>query len=516
MLEEQLRAVPLFRQLSGERLRAVAALLSLVEHPAGHVIFREGDHADALYLVDTGQVQVGRAGEPLAVLGPGSFVGEIGLLLDEVRTADLVALTPVRLWELRRGGLDQLLRDHGDIALEVSRQLSERLAAATQRLAPRQRAEVVAVWPRDRAWAAGAGWPKLDELMHEISVITGERPALVPAGDAVPDRAAYSVAVLPTEPGRASRSVLRRARYIVCFGEPPEWVTRRHEPSFVLRCDGLMSIDRAARWVTRTAVGLALSSGGSKTVAHLGVLDALRAASVPIDMVAGTSGGAVVAVCLALGQGRERMVRQLRELSELLGVRRWDVNVPPRTGLIKGRRLRDVMDEWFEGKTFADLVLPTVVVATDLASGDEVLIDSGSLADGVRASLSIPGVFDPWVIGGRALIDGAVVNPLAVSVLRDRGAPLVIASNVAGKAELDDGDAAAATNVLQTMMRMISLMERELLKTQTPLADVVIRPRVSANYSFDFSRIDEFIDEGKRAATEALTSVRREQPVLFP
>jgi NTE family protein len=189
-------------------------------------------------------------------------------------------------------------------------------------------------------------------------------------------------------------------------------------------------------------------------------------------------------------------------------VRRWDFNVPPRTGVMKGRRLRDALDRMLEGRTFADLHVPLYVVATDLGSGAEVVLDSGSLADAVRASLGIPGAFDPWRVGDRLLIDGAVVNPMPASVLRDRGLPVVVGSMVAGKR--DDPEAAALAApppIMQTLLRMVNLMERELIERQLPLVDLLIRPQVEATYSFDFTNIEPFIAEGDRAAREALAGV---------
>jgi NTE family protein len=119
----------------------------------------------------------------------------------------------------------------------------------------------------------------------------------------------------------------------------------------------------------------------------------------------------------------------------------------------------------------------------------------------------MPGVFDPWPVNGRLAIDGAIVDPLPTAVVRERGASVVIASNVAGKEADADAALSELPGITQTMLRMINVSERELLTARLPLADVVVRPRVAANYSFDFSRIAEFVAEGERAAVEALDSV---------
>ncbi len=500
MLEKRLRAVPFFSALPGESVRALAASLQAEEHAAGAVVFREGEAADALYLVESGLVEVRRGGEPLAALGPGSFVGELGLLLEAPRSADLVAVTETKLWVLHHDAVTDLLEQHPAIGLEMSREMGRRLVHTNQRMMPPPAATVTAYWGDESG---------LDRLFADVTDVGVGEPLVVRAGDPWPgDGTAQGrlvLAVLPAGRARDARAVLRAATHVVCTRRPPEWVTRRHAASHILRCDTVMSLERAARWITGRAIGLALSSGGSKTVAHLGVVRVLQARGVAIDSISASSGGAMIAAAVAAGISHERRVRFLDEVAELLAVRRWDFNVPPRTGVMKGRKLRDALDRMLEGRTFADLHIPLLIVATDLGTGSEVVLDSGSLADAVRASLSIPGAFDPWRVDGRLLIDGAVVNPMPASVLRDRGLPVVIGSMVAGKR--DDPDAAplaAAPPIMATMLRMVNLMERELIQVQLPLVDLLIRPNVATSNSFDFTNIEPFIAEGERAAAEAL------------
>jgi NTE family protein len=233
----------------------------------------------------------------------------------------------------------------------------------------------------------------------------------------------------------------------------------------------------------------------------------LREAGVTIDAVAGTSGGAMVAAGLAFGMPDDVMLRHARALATSLRFSRFDFNLLPRAALFKGIRLRDQLDEWFEGSRFSQSTIPFWVVATDVTGGAEVVIDSGPVADGVRASLSIPGAMNPWPVSGRMCIDGAVVNPMPASVLRDAGLRVVIGSNVAGQ-ELPTENLAGTPHVLQIMSRMVNSMEREMIKAQVPLVDVLIRPVVGVASSFDFSRIDEFVTEGERAAREKIDEIK--------
>jgi NTE family protein len=147
-------------------------------------------------------------------------------------------------------------------------------------------------------------------------------------------------------------------------------------------------------------------------------------------------------------------------------------------------------------------------VATDVDTGQEVVISDGPVADGLRASMSIPGVFNPWAHGGRHLIDGAVVNPLPASVLRDAGLRFVIGSTVAGQEIPASSGGDRTPHLLQIMSRMIASMEREMIKAQLPLVDLVIRPQVYAASSFDFSQTVAFVAEGERAARAQLVEIK--------
>ena len=528
VLEQQLRSIPFFRNLPAGALEAVAGALQPEHHVRGDVVFRQGDPGETMYLVVSGQVEVlaGADQAPLAALGPGSFVGELALLLGEPRSATLRVVADTWLWALHRTEIDSLLSDHPVIGVELSRELARRLVATNRQLVapPATRFTVVfgpgvadlAAEVHHRAGTARAGvlaLPGVPDVGPLPDGVVGlKRPSLDAdqlagmAGEDV-DGIAHLLVVTPAEENAVGRVAIELAEHIVAFEPVPGWVTRPGRTHAVLRGDGSPeSFERIARWVTGQAVGLALSSGGSKALAHLGVLRVLREAGVVIDAVAGTSGGAIVAAGLAVGLSDDEMLQHVRELAAGLRFRRFDFNLLPRSALFKGARLRHQLDGWLDGRTFADTRIPCWMVATDVAVGAEVVIDRGALADAVRASLSIPGAMNPWLVDGRRCIDGAVVNPMPASVLRDAGLRLVIGSNVAGQ-ELS-AEALTDPHLLQIMGRMLNSMEREMIKAQLPLVDIHIRPRVGPASSFDFSRIDEFILEGERAALDALPEIK--------
>jgi NTE family protein len=528
VLEQQLRSIPFFRNLPVAALEAVAAQLQPEHRVRGDVVFHQGDPGETMYLVMSGQVEVlaGADQAPLAALGPGSFVGELALLLGEPRSASLRVTADSWLWALHRPDLEALLTEHPVIGVELSRELGRRLVATNRQLVAPPTTRFTAVFGEGVAALAAAvqaraGSARVGVLRLPQAKPVGPLPdgvVGVDLGPIDPERLAglagqdiegvvHLLVALPGTEDALGRVAVNQAEHLVSLGPVPGWVGRSGPAGVVLRGDGgRNALERVARWVTGQAVGLALSSGGSKALAHLGVIRVLREAGVVIDAVAGTSGGAMAAVGVALGVSDAEMLRHAQELAAGLTFRRFDFNLLPRSALFKGVRLHRQMERWTENKTFADTEIPCWLVATDVAGGAEVVIDRGPLADGVRASLSIPGAMNPWLLGGRRCIDGAVVNPMPASVLRDAGLRLVIGSNVAGQELSSEG--LLDPHLLQIMGRMLNSMEREMIKAQLPLVDVLIRPRVGPASSFDFNRMDEFILEGERAAREMLPEIK--------
>jgi NTE family protein len=241
----------------------------------------------------------------------------------------------------------------------------------------------------------------------------------------------------------------------------------------------------------------------------------LRQAGIPIDIIAGSSGGALFGALIAAGWSDQKLVDLARKLGSFNTFPNWDINLPPWYGLIKGRRARDLIDGWLEGRHFSDLEIPLYVVATDIGTGQEVIFDSGPVADAVRASIGIPIVAAPWRNGDTFLIDGAVVNPLPASVLRHPPNGSVPADIVIGSSVVHTPDDPyqpkfeKTPHLLQVISRMISSMEKELIKTQLSQVDVTIHPQVFVDHALDFDHADTLIALGEEAARAQLAECQR-------
>jgi len=178
-------------------------------------------------------------------------------------------------------------------------------------------------------------------------------------------------------------------------------------------------------------VGLALGSGGARGWAHLGVLKALSERRIRVDAIAGASIGALVGGFAAAGQVPV-LEQLLREMDLKRVIYLFAGKTLPRSGLVDGRKIVELIRHHVGSTEIRDLVIPFCAVATDLGTGDEVVMNKGDVVTAIRASISIPGVFTPVKHDGRYLVDGGLVNPLPVSCLRRMGCERIIAVNLHG------------------------------------------------------------------------------------
>ncbi|MCH6587979.1 MAG: patatin-like phospholipase family protein [Proteobacteria bacterium] len=303
----------------------------------------------------------------------------------------------------------------------------------------------------------------------------------------------------------------------------------------------------------RPKIGLALGSGVARGWAHLGVLRALERYGFGPDVVAGTSIGAMVGGAYLAGHA-ETLEDWARALNKVRIISYLDFRVRS-GGMIGGRHLVQAMQEHLGDTTIEALRRPFVAVATDLVTGHEVWLRKGNLIEAIRTSFSLPGVFPPVRMNGRWMVDGALVNPVPVSICQALGAQMVIAVNVnadiIGKSrrgdqdvpsiagfdllqELEAGKTMAPESKLGALTRRVFRREpsqpslfgvmisalgivqdritRSRLAGEPP--DVHITPRLGHIGLFEFDRADEIIDEGEAAVERALPDLRDALAVL--
>jgi NTE family protein len=256
-----------------------------------------------------------------------------------------------------------------------------------------------------------------------------------------------------------------------------------------------------ARKADRPLIAFVLGGGGARGFAHIGVLKVLDDAGVHADLVVGTSAGSLVGALYAGGIRNEALV------DAALAVQREQLVdfVFPNRGFVEGNRLQAYMDKALGGRLIEELDIPFVAVATELRTGRLVAFTHGDTGVAVRASCSVPAVFQPTTIEGSEYVDGGLVSPVPVRIARGLGGDLVIAVNVSRRP--------AEQKVLDSTTALLSqafvVMEHALAQEETKLADVVIRPDLAGVPPTDLAARRQAIAAGEAAARAALPEIRR-------
>jgi len=271
----------------------------------------------------------------------------------------------------------------------------------------------------------------------------------------------------------------------------------------------------------RPRIGLALSGGGVRGLAHIGVLKVLERENIPVDFLAGTSMGGVIAAGYAAGLSPVHLEQEALHMGRLRNLITLIDRSLPSLGLVEGKRIQEYLVQHLGEVTFADLRLPLGLVAVDLVTGEEVVLREGSVVEAVRATISLPGIFAPTRLNDRLLVDGGLLNNLPADVVREMGAEVVIAVDVSAdleglprllEAEQQGVSLAQIPFIIDTLRRAVNIMEKWISERKLAEAhpEVLIRPRLGAGITMftGFSRAREIIAAGEEAATAALPAIR--------
>lgn len=261
-------------------------------------------------------------------------------------------------------------------------------------------------------------------------------------------------------------------------------------------------------------LGLALGGGAALGWAHIGVIEILQENGIEADVVAGTSIGGLVGACYVSGnmQKLEDIARSITwfDVLKTADVKLWT------SGLLGGDRVAELLSSHLGDLTFEDIAKPFGVVAADLANDKEILIRSGPLVEALRATISLPGLFEPIVREDSVLIDGGVKNPVPVSACHQMGADRVIAVNVTGDYE----GIAKATGVVpgmafeagtfEVVIAAFAMVLNELTRARLAEhpADLLITPRIGHIQPHAFNKAGALIELGREAALNCLPGLK--------
>lgn len=279
-------------------------------------------------------------------------------------------------------------------------------------------------------------------------------------------------------------------------------------------------------------VGLALGGGGARGLAHIGVLKVFQAANIPIDLIVGTSMGAIIGSAYALTLDAsvvEKMVLDFLSRKEVVELESFAATSAPEekrliienlVGFIKklflwnmraikgwlvdGEKIEVLIRELLRNGSFNQTKIPFASVATDLKRGGEVILNQGDLTKAILASSALPGVFSPIEIGGRTLVDGSIVSVVPIEAARTLGADFVIAVNVEGELTAKE-----FKHGIDVLFQADAVKGYELNRMKLKLADFVIEPKMSHISWASFSKGRSCIKMGEKAALEAVRDIER-------
>jgi NTE family protein len=544
--KQDLRQIPFFAELEDHVIDAISRRLQREHYHKGAIVFAEDEPGDCMYIIESGQVKIvsdktGRE-KIYNYLGPGNFFGEMALLLGEKRSATVRVVIDADLLVLRQHDLEELLQQHPAIALMMTRELGRRLGRSQQSPILREEFNIVA--------AMGRAAPT---LARHLAQVTGEEVCLFDLGglanvtlnqhtlnqaNVVLVRGQLTdtenlaselsrlvdqfywvlLCVAPYETPLTLKAMELADISVQVGDEEPEWLKSIAPKGLWHANSNDKSIQRLARRIAQRVVGIALSSGNARGMAHIGVLRVLEQEGIPIDMIAGTSAGAVFGSLYAAGLPFDQIVAFAEDVQNkynfISGFRFWDFRIPPRTGIIKGNMVLNHFRKTLSNKTFDDLTIPMYIIACDLISGEEIVFDRGPVADAVRASMSVIGVLEPAPVAGRFLIDGGSVNPVPTQLLADRGANIILASSVIPSLEdrlhrRELKREGKIPNAIGIIMGAMEIMESEIIRTRMGPVDVLISPNIARYGTFEYDKAREFIQRGEEAARAQLPTIRQ-------
>ncbi len=264
-----------------------------------------------------------------------------------------------------------------------------------------------------------------------------------------------------------------------------------------------------AKPVRNIKIGLALGGGAARGFAHIGVIKALEAQGIVPDIVTGTSAGSLVGALYAAGNNGFALQKLAIDMDEAT-ISDWSLPLFSKSsGVLKGEGLQNYINKTVNNTPLERLKKPFGVVATDLNTGLPILFQRGNTGLAVRASSSVPSIFQPVRIGDHVYVDGGLVSPVPVRFAREMGADFVIAVNISSQADVQ-----SASSSIEVLLQTFTIMGQRINYYELKEADIVIQPGLGSMKGSDFNGRNVAILAGERAATAVMAEIKQKLKVL--
>jgi NTE family protein len=536
--------------------------------PAGTTLFQQGDAALNLFLVTAGRlgifVEVGLGPQLVEQVRPGELTGEMALISNAPRSATVVALRNTELVSIPICIAEQLVSTSPRLMLYLLRQLADRLRDATLRSPPKRSTRTLAILPLDRTpierELRDGLYRELAALSRHAALIDSSKSHLTTELMAAFEEQ-HDLVVYFAEDRRSpwSRRCLGQADRVIMLADAVSVldeearqeindVRRLHRPAdlvllarpgasrpvgatawlecfapqeiFHVRRENSADYARVARLAMGRAIGVVFSGGGARGFAHVGAVRALNAAGIPIDLVGGTSIGAIVAGAVGLGGDADAVEEMFRHAF----VRNNPLNdyTLPLVALLRGRNMSQLLRYHFEDATIENLWRVFFCVSANLSTGKALIHQRGLLWRALRASAAIPGILPPAIEAGEVLVDGGIMNNFPADIMRSLGRGRVIGIEVGSEIQLvakasdiEEKSALwlfrnrrnAIPGILDILMRAGTVGSEEQRAASRRAVDLFIQPTLESVDLLAFDRFDVAVESGYRATMEAIERV---------
>ena len=565
-LRERLRDFPVLADINDAAIKHLLAESNWFCLPGGTLLNRDGENDRALFLVVAGSLGVFAQDEHgrrrlVAHVPAGETVGEMSLISGESHSVQLVALRDTELLRISKDSFMELVEKHPSVMMNLMRMIVHRLQETTYAPGQHLRPRTFAIVPIQDGLADAP-------IAHRVAgVLTdmGSRAAVLDASAAEQSaewftafEAAHDVVFYRGDAPDSSWTnlCLRQADRILLLARSDQPLPLRplDMPAFKERASGLPEllllhpsgqhqglpehfalrsglfeshhhvrqghindIRRLARFIAGRAVGLVLAGGGARGFAHIGVVKALVEAEVPIDHLAGTSMGAIIAAGLA----DEWTVEELTERMKVAFVRTNPLSdyTFPLIALVRGAKVSRLLRENFGERRIEELAKPFFCVSSDLTTGRIHEHRAGAVWRALRASVALPGILPPVTHHGHLLVDGGVMNNLPVDVMRQRSSGPIIASDVTGEIDLQARDdrygerpiwwllwqrMRGSPSIVSILMRSGTVGSEAQRRLVRELADYLFEPPLPGVGLRDWTAFDRVVREGYEHAVQII------------
>jgi NTE family protein len=579
-LRQALHRAPLFADLDTASMAAVEANLALMLLPGGTPLFRQGEAADAVYVVASGCLGVFRHEEEdgteepalIAEITPGNIVGEMSLLSQTPRTRSVAALRDSEVWRLGQDSFETLTTRHPEVLPAMMRNIAVRnaMGPSKRRRQPRTFALLPAGPNVPSARFAVLLANALGRIGDQVQMLgpesLGEEPEWFAQCEmsssfvlyrADPTQTAWTelclrqadclIVVRRADDNQPTRlpfeieasqagAVFHRRRELVLLHESKDPSPGSTAPLLAggvygqhhhVRLDLPSDFDRLARLITGHAVGIVMAGGGARAFTHIGVVKALRASGVPIDLAGGTSMGAIIAAAVAARWSDEELSVRFRRA--FVTANPLSDYTFPFVSLFRGQRVTQLLRTAFGDNDIEDLILPFYCVTANLTTSTADIHRNGRLWRWLRASVSLPGVLPPFNDAGQVHVDGGVIDNLPVREMRKMGRGLTIGVDVDTAGALSAGEGVEDSwsawqffrrlvwkrketlpipSIVRILLRSALISSTARAAEDRAAADLMIVPPMDRYDLLDWTNFDAAIETGYRSTMEALDKAR--------